>query len=115
MISWSGIGEILIRDGNHPKSIRIEPCSLLLHPLEVACVEQGHVAIHRVVCASRKHLLDGTFADQKMLLFLSLQNHRHSPPLKIEGQLVDFFEAMLELDMFLHLDMVEHGNVQQVF
>ena len=66
------------------------------------------------MCASCEDLLDCAFTDQQVLLFLSRQNNRHAPPREIEGKLVDFFEAMLELYMLLQLDMVEHGNVQQV-
>jgi hypothetical protein len=114
VLSRSRVAEILIRDGNHPKPVGVEPCGLLLHLVEMACVERSHVAVHRVVCASGKYLLDRTFADQQMLPFLGCQDDGHAPPRKVEGQLIDFLEAMLELYMFLHLDVIKHGNVEQV-
>src|SRR5262245_5897032 len=114
MIGWLGIGEFLVCNCNHPKPIGIEPRSLLLHLEEMARIKRGHVVVHCIMRASCEDLLDCAFTDQQVLLFLSRQNNRHPPPREIEGKLVDFFEAMLELHMLLQLDMVEHGNVQQV-
>ena len=114
MIGWSRIGKILIRDGDHAKPVAVESRSLLLHLRKMAPVERRYIAVHRVMCACGKDLLDCAFADQQVLVFLGCQNNRHAPPRKVERQFINFFEAMLEPDMLLHLDMVEHGNVQQV-
>jgi hypothetical protein len=52
---------------------------------------------------------------KRCFFFLGHQDDRHAPPRKVKGQLVNFVEAVLEPYIFRHLDMVEHGNVEQVF
>jgi hypothetical protein len=42
-----------------------------------------------------------------VFLFLGRQNDRHAPTGKVERDLIEFFEAVLELDFFLQLDIIE--------
>ncbi len=65
--------------------------------------------------AHRQNLFHRTLADQQVRLVLLGHHHRHATPVEVKRNLIDLLERRANLQVAVHLNVLEHRHIQQVF
>ncbi|SAL84846.1 hypothetical protein AWB67_06783 [Caballeronia terrestris] len=104
----------LIGYRNDPEAICVEPGRGFLRFGEVAFIEQAFLAADGISRADRKNLLDRSLTDQDVCTVTAREHNRHPTALEVERHLVDFLVLLMNLELLFELDVLEHGNIEQV-
>ena len=111
-------GNFLHRHRHHAQPIFIEFASHLLHAHQHVGVQRQFVGTVAVLdahaAAHGQHLLDRALADQLVVVVALRHHHRHATAFEVEGHLVDLAIVLLQFQLGLQLDVLEHGAVEQV-
>ena len=67
------------------------------------------------MCAGGDDFFHRPLADQLMVMLAFRHHHRHAASLEIKGDFINLFVIFGQLQVGEHLDMLQHGAVQQVF